>query len=98
MPKPIVWSPLSENDFENILDYLEKNWEARVASNFIDLAENILNQIGENPKQFPICYKRKRIRKCVLTRHDTLFYREGKSNIEILRIYDTRQDPNSLIF
>ena len=98
MPKLIVWSPLSENDFENILDYLEKNWEARVASNFIDLTENILNQIGENPKQFPICYKRKRIRKCVLTRHNTLFYREGKSNIEILRIYDTRQDPNSLIF
>jgi plasmid stabilization system protein ParE len=98
MPKPIVWSSLSENDFENILDYQEKNWEARVASNFIDLTENILNQIGENPKQFPICYKRKRIRKCVLTRHNTLFYREGKSNIEILRIYDTRQDPNSLIF
>lgn len=30
MPKPIVWSPLSENDFENILDYLENNWEGKV--------------------------------------------------------------------
>ncbi|MBK7133749.1 MAG: hypothetical protein IPH69_13280 [Bacteroidales bacterium] len=24
MPKPILWSPLAEDDFANILDYLEK--------------------------------------------------------------------------
>jgi plasmid stabilization system protein ParE len=98
MHKPIIWSPLSENDFATILDYLDKNWGSKVALNFIELTENILNQISINPRQFPICYKRKRIRKCVLTRHNSLFYRDGKTNIEILRIYDTRQDPNTLTF
>ena len=98
MPKPVIWSPLSENDFENILSYLEKNWGTKVASNFIDLVENIINQISLNPKQFPICYKRKKVRKSVLTKHNTLYYRDSKINIEILRIYDTRQDPNTLIF
>jgi plasmid stabilization system protein ParE len=98
MHKPIIWSPLSENDFANILTYINKNWGDKVASNFIDLTENILNQISINPKQFPIIYKRKKVRKCVLTKHNTLFYRDGKTNIEILRIYDTRQDPNTLTF
>jgi plasmid stabilization system protein ParE len=98
MLKPIIWSPLSENDFANILTYLNKNWDDKVASNFIDLTENILNQISINPKQFPIIYKRKKVRKCVLTKHNSLFYRDGKTNIEILRIYDTRQDPNTLTF
>jgi plasmid stabilization system protein ParE len=98
MSKPIIWSPLSEKDFENILDYLDKKWGSRVASNFIELTENLLNQIAINPKQFPIFYKRKKVRKCVLTKHNTLFYRDGKTNIEILRIYDTRQDPNTLTF
>ena len=98
MSKPIIWSPLSEKDFENILDYLDKKWESMVASNFIELTENLLNQIAINPKQFPIFYKRKKVRKCVLTKHNTLFYRDGKTNIEILRIYDTRQDPNTLTF
>jgi plasmid stabilization system protein ParE len=98
MHKPIIWSPLSENDFANILDYLDKSWGPKVATNFIDLTENIVNQISINPKQFPICYKRKKVRKCVLTKHNTLFYRDGKSNVEILRIYDTRQDPNTLRF
>lgn len=60
MPKPIIWSNLSENDFDNILDYLDKNWGHKVAANFIDLTENIVNQISINPRQFPICYKRKK--------------------------------------
>ena len=60
MPKPVIWSPLSENDFENILDYLDKNWGIKVASNFIDLVENLINQISINPRQFPICYKRQK--------------------------------------
>jgi plasmid stabilization system protein ParE len=98
MPKPIIWSPLSENDFENILNYLNKHWGNKVASNFIELTENLLNQIAINPRQFPIFYKRKKVRKCVLTKHNTLFYRDGKINIEILRIYDTRQDPKTLTF
>jgi plasmid stabilization system protein ParE len=98
MPKPIIWSNLSEKDFENILDYLDKNWGQKVAANFIDLTENIVNQISINPRQFPICHKRKKVRKCILTKHNTIFYRDGKVNVEILRIYDTRQDPNTLTF
>ena len=98
MPKPIIWSPLSENDFENILDYLDKNWGNPVASNFIELIENLLNQIAINPKQFPIFYKGKKVRKCVLTKNNSLFHRDGKTKIEILRIYNTRQDPNTLTF
>ena len=98
MPKNIIWSHLAENDFENILNYLAKNWERKVASNFIDLTVNVLNQISENPKQFPITYKRKKVRMCVLTKHNTLFYRETRLSIEILRIYDTRQDPDTLTF
>jgi plasmid stabilization system protein ParE len=98
MPKPIIWSPLSENDFENILNYLHKNWGNKVAAHFIDLTEDILNQISINPKQFPICYKRKKVRKCVLTKQNAIFYRDGKAIVEILRIFDTRQDPNTLTF
>jgi plasmid stabilization system protein ParE len=98
MPKPIIWSPLSENDFENILNYLDKKWGYQVAFDFIELTENILNQIVINPKQFPVFYKRKKVRRCVLTKHNSLFYRDGKTKIEILRIYDTRQDPYTLTF
>ena len=98
MPKQTIWSPLAESDFATILEYLNKNWDAKVAANFIDLTESVIDQISINPKQYPIIFKRKRIRKCVLTKHNSVFYRDSRSQVEILRIYDTRQDPDSLSF
>jgi plasmid stabilization system protein ParE len=98
MPRQVIWSPLAENDFAAILQYLQDNWESAVVSKFIDLTEEIIEQVAINPKQFPVIQKSKRIKKCVITKHNTLYYRERKYYIDILRIYDTRQDPNKLKF
>lgn len=98
MPKKIIWSPLAENDFEGILSYLAVNWNNEVANKFIDLTEKHLNKVSINPKQYPIVYSPKKIRKCVLTKHNSLYYREYKKRIELLRIFDTRQDPKKLTF
>jgi plasmid stabilization system protein ParE len=98
MSKQIIWSPLSEGDFARILEYLNENWDEKVANQFIDLTENILEQISINPRQFPLIYKKGKIRKCVLTKHNSMFYRNSKTRIDILRIYDTRQDPTNLTF
>jgi len=84
MPKQIFWSQLAEHDFDNILDYLDKNWNEKVAANFIDLTENIIDQLSINPKQYPIIFKKKRIRKCVLTKHNSLFYRDSRSKVASL--------------
>lgn len=96
MSKQIIWSPLSESDFAKILQYLLDNWDEKVAVQFIDLTENILEQIATNPRQFPVIFKKKKIRKCVLTKHNTMFYRVNKTQIDILRIFDTRQYPKVL--
>ena len=98
MPKQIIWSPLAESDLSKILDYLDKNWEIKVATNFLDLTDNFLNQISLNPKQFPLIHNRKGIRKCVITKQNTLFYRNRRNRVEVLRIYDTRQNPDTLTF
>lgn len=82
MSKQIIWSPLSESDFAKILQYLLDNWDEKVAVQFIDLTENILEQIATNPKQFPVIFKKKKIRKCVLTKHNTMFYRVNKTQID----------------
>ena len=98
MPKQIIWSPLSENDFVSILEYLQKNWDSKVVEGFIEITFSSVSQISINPKQFPMIYKNKKIRKCVLTKHNTLFYRDRKDCVNILRIYDNRQDPKKLLF
>ena len=98
MTKPILWSPLSETDFNLILDYLQTNWNDEVVEDFIQITEGIVNQISINPSQFPVINKRKKVQKCVITKHNTLFYRDRKNSIDILRIFNTRQDPHKLTF
>lgn len=96
--KSIIWSPLAEMDFITILEYLEKEWGKNVTEKFIEITSNSIKQITLNPKQFPIIHKKKKIRKCVLTKHNSLFYQSGNEIINILRIFDTRQDPGKLKF
>jgi plasmid stabilization system protein ParE len=98
MHKKLIWSPLAENDFANILEYLQLNWENKVLENFIEITDRMISQIVLNPKQFPIISKKHKIRKRVLTKHNTLFYKISLQSIQILRIYDTRQDPRKLKF
>lgn len=98
MPKQIVWSPQAEADLNSILEYLHLEWNMNVAIKFIKITEALVLRIGENPKQFPVIHKNLKIRKCVITKHNSLYYREWKVNIGILRIYDNRQDPKKLKF
>jgi plasmid stabilization system protein ParE len=98
MTKLIIWSPLAENDFVSILDYLQTHWNNKVVSDFIEITEGVIGQIASNPTQFPVINKKKQVRKCVITKHNTLFYSERKHQIDILRIFDTRQDPHKLKF
>jgi hypothetical protein len=70
----------------------------KVSENFIEITDESIKQIIINPKQFPIIKKKEKIRKCVLTKQNTLFYNIGRQSINILRIYDTRQDPKRLKF
>lgn len=96
MPKLIIWSPLAASDFENVLDYLNENWNEQVAVRFINEIEILTSNIAKQPKQFPLVNKKLKVRKCVITKQNTLFYRETKDSIELLRIFDTRQNPIKL--
>ena len=73
--------------------YLQENWGNLIIKNFIDQIEKLIDQISNNPKQIPLVNKKRKVRKCVVTKRNTIFYRENKGYVEILRIFDTRQDP-----
>jgi plasmid stabilization system protein ParE len=98
MSKQIIWSPLSVNDVEKVIEYLQQNWNEKVLSDFLNEIDFLLLQIATHPRQYPIVNKKFKVRKCVISKHNSLFYREKKSHIELLRIFDTRQHPQKIKF
>ena len=98
MANQIIWSLEAEKDFNSILHYLARNWEQEVVSKFIDKIESQILLISREPYLFPLIHKKLAIRKSVVTKQNTLYYRVKNNSIEIIRLFDSRQDPDKLVF
>ena len=98
MTKRIRWSPQADNDLDQILEYLNKKWSNSVAVSFLDRIDEMTQLILNDPALFPVIEDGLKIRRCVLTKHNSLYYIVVEDGINILRVFDTRQDPNKLRF
>ncbi len=96
MAKPIALTAIAEQDLEHITDYLLENWGDIVCDRFLTRFEQVCGLISEAPPMFPLVYRKKKIRKCTLTRQNTIYYRELTNEVQIITIFDTRQDPKKL--
>lgn len=96
MESKVIWSPAAETDLEYVIEYLNENWSKRIVTKFINKVEDTITLIAEDPTLFPLVNSKLNIRKCVLTNQNTIFYRSNKSTVEIVRVFDTRQDPKKL--
>lgn len=98
MSKNIIWSSAAENDILKILEYLDLQRYPEIAISFVDTLDNQVLRVAENPGQFPYFDESKNIRKCVITKHNTLYFYESPTSIMIFRVYDVRQNPKKLKF
>ena len=98
MSKEVIWSSPAENDLISILEYLDFKWSEQVCNSFLNTLDANIKQASLNPALFPFFNKSLRIRKCLITKHNILYYKDNSSHIVILRLYDVRQHPNKLKF
>jgi len=92
MAKQIIWSKLANNDRLQILDYwVKRNKSATYSKRLNQVFEHTANLIGK----YPNIGKRTEIEgiRYKIIQDYIFTYRETKNNIEILTIWDSRQDP-----
>ncbi len=98
MLNEVIWSPSAEKDFESILEYLKLNWNDRIILRFVNRVDDNIRLILEDHKIFPVINEELQIRKSVISKQNTLYYREKAGKLEIVRLFDSRQDPKKLRF
>lgn len=98
MTKPVVWSTKAKQDLVRVISYLEQNWSAKVARIFLQKVDLLVKHLASNDGMFPFVQKSRGIKKCVVTKHNSILFRLNKQQIEIIRLFDTRQNPNKLSF
>ncbi len=96
MKRRVVLSPTAKLKLESILLYLEDEWSSKVKREFISKLDKTLDRIAHYPKSSPESIELRGLYKCVVTKHNVLFYRLSSNEIEIVTLFDTRQNPSKL--
>lgn len=93
MSREVIISKTAEKKLALLFDYLIKNWSIKVKNDFISKLDKNIQIIKEQPESFPVSRKKNGLRKCVITKQTSLFYRFDSQKIKVITIFDTRQHP-----
>ncbi|MFO7756437.1 MAG: type II toxin-antitoxin system RelE/ParE family toxin [Bacteroidales bacterium] len=96
MDYKLRWSKDSIADLEDILSYLSKNWSERILNNFKKKLSLQLDLIAQNPLMFPQSTYNPELRKAVLSKQTSIFYKIKDNTIFIVHIFVNTQNIQRL--
>ena len=92
----IEWTDNALSELKVTFDYIESNWTEKELIKLSNEIERTVNLISNNPNLFPVT-KSRNIRKAVINKLNTLYYREKRNKrIEILSFFSNRQSPDKI--
>lgn len=94
----LLWSDNALKELSGIFAYLEANFTDREIRRLAAKVEFTLKLIVQNPFTFPTSQRSEEVRRAIVTRHNTIFYRVSKNQVELLSFRSNRQDPDHLNF
>lgn len=89
----IFWTENALNELSNTYKYLELNFTKIELQKLSSELDKTIKLISQNPKLFPISDV-KGVRKVVIKKWNTLYYREKNDFVEIISFFSNRQSPN----
>lgn len=92
----IEWSELAQRDFDQIIDYLLKNWTEKEVRNFVYSIDKSIETISSSPGLFPLTFHKVGLRRCVVSKRHIIYYYVKDNTIYIVTLWDTRRNPETL--
>ncbi len=94
----VFLSELAESKLLKLSQYLLEEWNLKTRDKFLSKLNDKIKQISIQPQSCPKSSQLKNLYKCVVTKQTTIYYRIAieKKEIEIITIFDTRQNLDKL--
>jgi plasmid stabilization system protein ParE len=89
----IRWTDHALSELSDTVKHLENNWTENELIQFANAVDHTVEIISRHPGIFPVSDMKRKIRKAVVDKNNTVFYRIVKDSIEILSVFGTKQDP-----
>jgi len=94
-PPAVIWSPRASSDLQQLVEYLERQWNDAVIRDFLVRLEGAIERVQAFPTIGRASTSRRNVRLFVIAPHHELIYQyfPRKKVIAILQLWDTRQEP-----
>lgn len=96
----VVWTDHALKELGLTFQYLQLNFSEKEISRLANRIEVVVRSISTFPKLYPESFRQKGVRRAVVARFNTLYYRidTTKKEIEVLSFFSNRQDSEKLEF
>ena len=95
----VQWSRQAELTVAQNMDYIAKEWNNKVLSQFLSDVELALQKIRQNPLSYPLQKSTSNVRKYKINKRIDLYYAIlNEGTIEILTFWNTSRNPDDLKF
>ena len=100
MAVTVFWSDQAKKTYADNVEYLKHEWTEKELKKFILRSEYVVLNIEDNPKLYSFSGKSKKIRKALVNKHITLYYRYYpiKKMVILLSFWNNYQDSKKLKF
>jgi plasmid stabilization system protein ParE len=96
MDREITFSPRAQTHLRNIVEYLFNEFGEATLRRFHLRLNKFCETVLITPDIYSFANSKRNLRRCVLTKQSIIYYRVHKNTVEIVAVFDTRQNPNRL--
>lgn len=87
----IIWTNHALHELSVTIKYLQQEWSEAELKKFANALDHTIEIITRHPHIYPEYNKKKKIRKAVVDKNNTIYYRIVKMTVEILSVFATKQ-------
>ncbi|MDD2387698.1 MAG: type II toxin-antitoxin system RelE/ParE family toxin [Bacteroidales bacterium] len=91
----VLWTQEANKNLSIIIKYLEDNWTKKEIEKFLKKLNKHISIIQSQPDSFPKT-NNYNVRQSVVTKQITLYYSISQDTLNIVSLFDNRQDPQKL--
>lgn len=92
----IKWSDHALAELKRTFEYIEDNWTERELNKLSTEIDKTITLISKNPELFQVSNFKIGVRRAIVAKYNSMYYRKKKDIIEILSFFSNRQNPNKL--
>lgn len=91
----ILWTNNALKELQKTIQHLEENWTQKELRNLAINLEKTLNLISQNPYIFQVSDEINNVRRVIILKLNTMYYKVYENKVVILSFFSNRQNPKN---